>query len=95
MQRVIDQLSETKDPKLFNRKINKLLDLFDKWEQNLLEREQHLLKNSKKLKNIHSECGSTKKSNDEKEIKIIELQRSIEDRERNIEERERILFSEK
>ncbi|EAR96880.1 hypothetical protein TTHERM_00193720 (macronuclear) [Tetrahymena thermophila SB210] len=92
MQRVIDQLSETKDPKLFNRKINKLLDLFDKWEQNLIEREQCLLKNSKKLKNIQS---NSSQNNEDTQIRLSQIKIQIQERERQIEAREKILFAEK
>ncbi|KAL4466871.1 hypothetical protein ABPG74_010468 [Tetrahymena malaccensis] len=92
MQRVIDQLSETKDPKLFNRKINKLLDLFDKWEQNLIEREQCLLKNSKKLKNIQS---NNSQNNEDTQIKLAQIKIQIQEREKQIEMREKKLFAEK
>ncbi|KAL4510052.1 hypothetical protein ABPG72_010245 [Tetrahymena utriculariae] len=92
MQRVIDQLSETKDPKLFNRKINKLLDLFDKWEQNLIEREQCLLKNSKKLKNIQSN-GS--QNNEDTQLKLAQIKIQIQEREKQVEMREKMLFAEK
>jgi len=53
MQRVIAQLSETKDPKLFNKKMNKLLDLFDKWEGNMISRESALLESSHKISGDH------------------------------------------